>query len=224
MMGIFQGVTMRSRFLASVALLGLLAFSGTAFAGNKSSEEGGAAELVILDTKVPEVDSFYDKVEALIGQLQSARTDIDQANGKLAEVLGLATDAPVATALADLQAKAEGKIQLVLEGTKPTLKPSDAVPENVQAGIDAVNGMATKLVQAVETLKQVTSEVTPLATQAADMPDAITSSSLNLKDKAVATKNAAANLKVTKQIPVEAENLTTSCNDTLELIKTTFGG
>ena len=214
---------MRSRFLASVALLGLLSFSGAAFAG-KSGDEGGSTELVILDTKVPEVDSFYDKVEALIGQLQAARTDIDQANGKLNEALGIATDAPIATALADLQQKAEGKIQLVLEGTKPTLKPSDAVPENVQAGIDAVNGMASQLVQAVETLKAVGSEVAPLATQAADMPAAITGSSLNLKDKAVATKNAAANLKVTKQIPVEAENLTKSCNDTLELIKTTFGG
>ena len=89
---------MRSRFLASVALLGLLSFSGAAFAG-KSGDEGGSTELVILDTKVPEVDSFYDKVEALIGQLQAARTDIDQANGKLNEALGIATDAPIATAL-----------------------------------------------------------------------------------------------------------------------------
>lgn len=215
---------MRIRSLVTVFAAALLAVSiNTAEAGKKGADDG-AAELVIEDTGVAKVDAFYDKVETMIGKLQSAQADMDSANAKLAEALGLAAGTPVADALADLQAKAEGKIELVLEGTKPTLKAKEGVPENVQSAIDATNAMATSLMAATDTLKSVAADAKPLVTEAADMPAAIVESSLGLADKAKATKTAASNLKTTKQIPAEADTLAGKCQESLELIKSTFGG
>jgi division protein CdvB (Snf7/Vps24/ESCRT-III family) len=214
---------MRIRTLLPLAAAALFAFHvDSAFAG-KSADDGGT-ELVIEDTGVAKVDSFYDKVETIIGKLQSAQTDMDESNAKLAEALGLAEGTPVADALADLQAKAEGKISLVLEGTKPTLTAEEGCPENVKNAINATNDMATKLTAAATTLKEVAGEVAPLLGEAKDMPAAIAESDLGLKDKATATKTAASNLKTTKQIPEEANTLAGKCNETLELIKSTFGG
>lgn len=216
---------MRIRTLFPLAAAALFAFHiDAAFAGKDKGADEASSELVIEDTGVAKVDAFYDKVETMVGQLQSAQADMDSANAKLAEALGLAEGTPLADALADLQAKAEGKIELVLEGTKPTLKPADGCPENVQNAIDATNAMADKLVAAMETVQGVATDIKPLITEAADMPAAIAESDLGLKDKAVATKTAASNLKTTKQVPVEADALAGKCNDSLQLIKSTFGG
>ncbi len=216
---------MRVRSLLTVFAATMLAISiNTAEAKKDQAADGAATELVIEDTGVAAVDSFYDKVETMIGKLQSAQADMDSANAKLAEALGLAEGTPLADALADLQAKAEGKIELVLEGTKPTIKPADGCPENVQNAIDATNAMANSLMAATDTLKSVATDAKPLAVEATDMPAAIVDSSLGLADKAKATKTAASNLKTTKQIPAEAETLAGKCQESLELIKSTFGG
>jgi uncharacterized protein YoxC len=217
---------MRTRSLLPLAAAAFFAFQiDNAFAGkDKAADDGATAELVIEDTGVAKVDAFYDKVEAMIGKLQSAQADMDSANASLAEALGLAEGTPVADALADLQAKAEGKIELVLEGTKPTLQAGEGVPENVQNAINATNEMAAKLTAAAETLKGVATDVAPLLAEAKDMPAAIAESDLGLKDKATATKTTASNLKTTKQIPEEANTLAGQCSESLELIKSTFGG
>ncbi len=216
---------MRIRNLVTLCAAGMIAFHiDNAFAKKDKGSDDGAATFTIEDTGVAKVDSFYDQVEGIVAKLQGAQADMDNANAKLAEALGLGEGTPVADALADLQAKAEGKVELVLEGTKPTLKASDAMPENLQAAIDATNAMATSLTNAAQTLKGVAGEVTPLVGQAGDMPAAIAESDLGLADKAKATKTTAANLKTTKQVATEADTLAGQCGETLELIKTTFGG
>jgi len=216
---------MRIRNLVTLCAAGLMAFHiDNAFAKKDKGSDDGAATFTIEDTGVAKVDSFYDQVETIVAKLQTAQADMDGANAKLAEALGLAEGTPVADALADLQAKAEGKVELVLEGTKPTLKPADGMPANVQAAIDATNEMATSLTNAVGTLKGVAGDVSPLVGQAGDMPSAIVESDLGLADKAKATKTAAKNLKTTKQVATEADTLAGQCGETLELIKTTFGG
>jgi hypothetical protein len=215
---------MRIRTLVTLFAAGLMAFHiDNAFAGKKDAEEGPAT-FTIEDTGVAKVDQFYGQVETIVGKLQTAQSGMDAANAKLAEALGLAEGTPVADALADLQAKAEGKIELVLEGTKPTIKPADGCPENVQNAIDATNAMATELVSAIDVLKGIAGDIQPMVGQATDMPAAIAESDLGLADKAKATKTAASNLKTTKQVATEADTLAGKCQESLELIKSTFGG
>jgi hypothetical protein len=216
---------MRFRNLVTVFAAGLMAFHiDNAFAKKDKGSDDGAATFTIEDTGVAKVDQFYGQVETIVTKMQTAQAEMDAANAKLAEALGLAEGTPLADALADLQAKAEGKVELVLEGTKPTLAPADGMPANVQAALDATNAMATELVEAVEVLKGVAGDVQPMVGQASDMPKAIADSDLGLADKAKATKTAAANLKTTKQVATEADTLAGKCQESLELIKTTFGG
>jgi cell division septum initiation protein DivIVA len=219
---------MRIRSLLSVLMMALLvvSFSNDAFAKkNKDGDESAAdaPSFAIEDTGVAKVDQFYDGVEGMVAKLTQAQTEMDEANAKLAEALGLAEGTPVADALADLQSKAEGKIELVLEGTKPTLKPADGCPENVQNAIDATNAMADSLVNAAETLKSVAADVQPMIGQAGDMPAAINESDLGLVDKGKALKTATANLSTTKKVAEEANTLAGKANESLELIKSTFG-
>ncbi len=215
---------MRFKSLITYLMAGFLVISLADNAWAKKGSDEGSSDLAIEDTGVSTVDSFYDQVEALIGKMQSAQSDMDSANAKLAEALGLADGTPMADALADLSAKAEGKIELVLDGTKPTLTAAEGCPENLQNAITATNDMATALTDAAATLKSVAGEAPGLVGQAADMPGAIADSSLGLKDKAMATKTAASNLKTTKQIPEEANTLAGQCDESLGLIKSTFGG
>jgi cell division septum initiation protein DivIVA len=211
----------RSLLSALMATLLVVSLSSDAFAKKGAEEE--AASFTIEDTGVAKVDQFYDGVEGMVAKLTQAQTEMDEANAKLAEALGLAEGTPVADALADLQAKAEGKIELVLEGTKPTLKPADGCPENVQNAIDATNAMADSLVNAAETLKSVAADVQPMIGQAGDMPAAINESDLGLVDKGKALKTATANLSTTKKVAEEANTLAGKANESLELIKSTFG-
>ncbi len=214
---------MRIRTLVTIAFAGLIALNiDNAYAGKKGGDD--AQTFTIEDTGVAKVDQFYDGVEGVVGKMQTAQGELDASQTKLAEALGLAEGTPVADALADLQGKAEGKIELVLEGTKPTLKASDAVPENVQAAIEATNAMAAELVEAAEVLKSCATDLEPMIGQASDMPAAIADSDLGLADKAKATKTTAANLKTTKQVLEEAKTLAGQCQESLELIKSTFGG
>ncbi len=214
---------MRISSLLSILMMTLLviSFSTDAFAKKGDDAE---ADFTIEDVGVAKVDQFYDGVEGIVTKMQAAQDDVTKAQDKLAKALGLAEGTPVADALADLQSKAEGKIELVLEGTKPTLSVEDGVPENVKEAVNAVNAMAGKLVEAGETLKSCATDLQPMIGQAGDMPAAIADSDLGLKDKAVATKSAAANLKTTKQVLTEAETLAGQCQESLELIKSTFGG
>ncbi len=218
---------MRLKSLLSFLLLGLVAISlahAPAYAKKSDDSSGSSSDLEIVDTGVTKVDNFYDGVESIITELQAAQADVDGANAELASALGLAEGTPVADALAELAAKADGKVELVMEGTKPTLQASEAVPADVQAGIDATNNMATKLTAAAATLQGIGARVAPMITEAGDMPAAIAESDLGLKDKAVATKNTAANLKTTKEVKNEAATLGNSCGETLGLIKSSFGG
>ena len=218
---------MRLRSLITLAMASLLALSlsNDAFAGKKS--KGGdeaASDFTIEDVGVPKVDQFYDGVEGLVAKMRGAQEDMDNANNQLASALGLAEGTPVSDALADLAEKAEGKVELALEGTKPTLTAADGCPENVQDAVTAANAMVDSLTAAIATLEGVAKEGAGMTDEAAAMPKAITDSSLGIKDKAVATKTAAANLKTTKQLVEESKTLAGQCQESLELIKSTFGG
>ncbi len=216
---------MRLRSALSFAMAGLLALSLTndAFAGKKGGDDA-ANEFTIEDVGVAKVDQFYDGVETQVANMKGAQEDMDNANAKLAEALGLGEGTPVADALNDLADKAGDKVELVLDGTKPTLKPADACPENVKEAVNAANAMVESLVAAVVTLKDVAKATAAMVPQAGDMPGAIKDSSLGAVDKAKAIKLSASNLKSTKQLAEEAKILAGQCEETLELVKTTFGG
>lgn len=126
------------RFSRVIALFALAALPAVAFAG-KAKEPDPLP--VIVATGIGEFDTVFnpakgiqDKLKAESESLKKARTDANAA-------LEVATDDPLGTALAELKKKANTKLKVVMSGRMPKVSPEGVVPDNIQKGIDAVNGL-----------------------------------------------------------------------------------
>lgn len=224
---------MRIKTLLSALALGLFAvtLSPSAEAGKKKAadtEQTEPAPMVIEEVGLPTMDTFFGQVKTHCDAVNAARESMDQANAQLVTVLGLPAGTPVADALADLKTKAEGKINVVFEGTRPTLQPADAVPENVQAGIDAVNALVGTLTDVSTTLQGVVAAGPDLVAQAQGLPASVPSEAQAAGVKATEvigiTKKVKGNVAATKALPENAKALLDSATQTVELVKNTFAG
>lgn len=218
-----------SRLALLLLLASLIATPCLAKSKSAGKSKGGDAQqpeettFVLQDTGVAKVDKFYDRVENIVGKLQAAQADIDAANSQLSVVLGLPEGTPLADALTDLKEKAAGEVRLVLEGDKPRLEASDAVPSNLREAVDATNALMGELSDAVSTLRKVKQRAEKMPGQARQMPRAIARSDLDLVGKAQATVIATQNLSATRQVATETGDLLTECRESLKLVRSTFG-
>ncbi len=225
---------MRLRTLLTAVVLGLFGaslVSTTAWAKKKDEEEStdtsGIDELEIVEIGLPSLDEVFGKAAGLITTLQGAKAKVDSSNEKVATALGLASGTPIADALNDLNEKAGGAISVAMEGSTPSLSAGDAVPENVQAGIDAVNEMTAALTEASAELTTVASEASALVTEASELPGKVKSEAQaagisSITQIATMLKNTKNNLNTVKDIPDETAALASSIANTLTLVKDTF--
>ncbi|MFN7146090.1 MAG: hypothetical protein ACK4YP_20125, partial [Myxococcota bacterium] len=131
-----------SHVLVSLPLVALLAGVPTADAGPKNTKGASTKQDTlpkIEATGIAEFDDVFLKAKAIHDTLDAEDTKLKEARKQVSVALGVAEDQPFKTALDDLKVKANGKIKVALKGKMPRLVPTEAVPENVQVGIDAVN-------------------------------------------------------------------------------------
>jgi len=197
--------------IATIALLAGLVVSPTADAKKdkggddaaSAEESGGEAEAVeIVDTGIAAFDDVFGEVRNIHETLDRASQQLADANSGIATALGLSADTPLATALADLKEKAAGNIEVAMDGTVPSLKASDAVPENVQAGIDAVNSAITNVTATVSDLAALPDQVKGLVEKSKAMP-------AQLKDPSIISGVPKSDLlKIPKQLKGNTKALT----------------
>lgn len=156
-----------------VASLSLAVDSGSAWAGKATTADKEKELPKIELTNISEFDSVFSKAKTIQDTLDQNHADLATSREKLNTTLGIATDAPLATALADLKTKASGKIKVAMKGGRPSLEPSEAVPDNVKAGIDAANALLDQAEKTVATAKQLLPEATSLVGACADFPGKI---------------------------------------------------
>jgi len=179
---------MKLYHIATLTLLAGVFASPTADAGlfgnkdkdktEESADDGAAEAVEIADTGIAAFDDVFGEVRTIHETLDRASQQLADANSGIATALGLSADTPLATALADLKDKAAGNIEVAMDGGKPSLKASDAVPENVQAGIDAVNAAVTNVTATVGDLAALPDQVKGLVEKSKAMP-------AQLKDPAI---------------------------------------
>src|SRR5690349_9929144 len=158
--------------IRSATLALMLVLAGPAFAkdkdkGEKAGKSGPEERPVIEMTGLASFDEVFTRVAAIDEQLATAKKMLTSANIDLNAALGLANGTPIKDGLADLQAKADGKLSVAMEGTMPKLSATDAVPANVQSAIDAVNGMVTGITGSIAALETIPAEAAALATETA---------------------------------------------------------
>jgi hypothetical protein len=149
------------------AILALVSLPAVAFAG-KAKEADPLPEIVM--TGIGEFDGVFGKAKGIQDKLTSETASLKTARENVNTALEVATDSPLETALADLMKKADKKIGVAMDGRMPKLSASDAVPDNVQKGIDAVNGLVKAADSGITTAAGLKTDAVALAEEAKGFP------------------------------------------------------
>lgn len=179
----------------------------------------------IKPCSIAEFDAVYNEAGGIQVDLKGAWKQVVDARGNVNTVLGVAADAPVKTALEDLKGKAAGKVKVALEGGKPRLQPSEAVPENVQQGLDAVNALVDAGQATASRAVGIKDKVMALGSQAAGFPMKVPGMLGNLTpDQAkTAPKIVGDNTKAIKEMPKQIDAISAQVEGIFTDIKGVFG-
>jgi hypothetical protein len=216
------------KFFALASLLAAgLTHAPEAWAAKKGEEAADPCKVEapkITNSGIPEMDEVFTKAATIQDTVAGQTGKVCTARGQLNSALGVAADAPIKTALADLQTKAAGKLQVAMDGAKPSLKATDAVPANVQAAIDAVNALIDTSAEAAKETAGLLPEAKGLATTAAGFPMKVPTIKVTGVDIPTAIKVVGENVKAIKQLPNQIEGLGAQMNGIVTDLKATFGG
>lgn len=213
-----------SRILASLSVgLSLVAVPVVAHAAPKGKAAAEPKLPKIEATGISEFDGVFMEAKAIHDVLDVEDTKLKEARKQLAIALGVAEDQPLKTAFDELLKKANGKIKTALKGKMPRLEASEAVPENVQTGIDSVN----KLLDASESMIDHGVELGPKAKSLADacvaFPERLTNMGLDPMKLASASGKVLNNVKATGATPDRVDRLVKTSEGTFTDVKGTFG-
>jgi hypothetical protein len=177
----------------AIALLGagLLTSTVAEAKKDKGASEESAEEAAYItinnETRIGEFNPTWTDAKAIQDKVTSFETNLNGITTEFNTALGVATDAPLQTAIDDLKEKAAGKLQVALDGGKPKITAADGIPENVQAGIDALNGGVDKVMQIIEDAKSLPADIQALVDTAKAFPaqltpDLLSKNNLKIKD------------------------------------------
>lgn len=211
-----------SRILATAALSASLILPAVAIAG-KAATTTTTDPLIVL-TGITQFDGVFgqgkdiqDKVIAQTTTLQTARANVNTA-------LGVATDAPLATALGDLSTKAEKKITVAMNGTMPKLTPDAALPDNVKAGVDSVNGLIDAGKATVDTCLGLKKDAEQLVAASAAFPAQLPSLVTNPLEVAKKLKTVNDAIKGVVALPKRIDAMVAEVDGIVKDIQAVFGG
>ncbi len=195
-------------------------------ADDAGGDEAAADEMTIEVTGVADVDSIFEKANAPIENIKTARMKFDSLSTNLTTALGLPAGTPFKDALADLKTKAEGKLELAMdEKGVPSLKPGDGVPENVSTAVDAVNNGISDVMMAVEALAEVPNQVKEVVAAAQSFnPQSLISSGVKPLEAPKVMKKVMGNLNVLGKAPDEVKMLGESVAGLKDDLQASFGG
>lgn len=211
-----------------IALVGAFAI-GLGAPTRALAEDAPAAEealtLTMAETGSAKADAVFGKAKEPIETLDTVRADVRGVNTSLIQALGLKEGTPFKDALADLQTKAEGKINVSFEEKKmPTFKAEEGVPENVQGAIDALNASFGKLEDAESKLTKAAEQLAAAATEGGDLASKPKELGLKATQIPKATKAINDNVKTLKSGVEVTKELTKELTTLASDVKSTFAG
>lgn len=213
----------RSLILAGFLMAGLsLSLAPRAHAGKPPAGAKEEKIPLITMTGVSAMDGVFGEGRDIQVKLDGENKHLKEGRGNLNTALGVATDAPVATALAGLKASANGKLKIVLAGRVPHLQPSDAVPENVQKGVDAVNHLTDDADKAATTAVGLKGDAVRVFEACKDFPGKLPSLVSNPMELPKATKITADNVKAISDFPKYIDRIAADVDGIFKDVGTVF--
>jgi hypothetical protein len=177
----------------------------------------------IVPTNIEQFDSVFSKVKDIHTTLSTEEASLKAARGNAKIAMGVAKGEMLATALASLKTNAAGKLKVVMSGTMPKLQASSVVPENVQAGLDAVNLLVDAAAHAITTSTALIPQVTELVKATAAFPQQLTALKLKPTELIDATKLVKADIQAVAATPDRITALIDTCQGIYADISTAFG-
>jgi len=182
-----------------------------------------AGEPNIKDTGIPEFDEVFAKARDLQGAINTQKSDLASQRATLNKALGVAEDAPIETAMADLKTKVQGKVQLVMDGRIPRLKPDDTMPENLKVGVEATNKLSESSVQVSDNCK---TDLVPrsedLASKTAEFPAKVPTLVKNPLEVGKKSGTVKKNAKIVSELPDRAKGLQAESEQTVNAVTAAF--
>ena len=185
-----------------------------------------AVELAMAKTGIADVDNVFMKADEPLKTLNDTKTALDNLNKNLNTALGLADTGSLGDALNSLKTKAAGKITVAMNDKQmPTLKPSDAVPEDVQKAIDGFNKSIDEISALVPKLASLPDQFKEIATAAAGFnPSTLAKSGVKPTAVPGVLKNIKNNIDVLGKAPTLVTGLIDSTKTLTTSVTSAFSG
>ena len=174
--------------------------------------------LEIAETGLQSIDDVFSPVADIHTELNDAQAKLAEIEASLGTALGVSEDAPLATALADLKEQAGDALSFEMDGTTPNISIADGaeVPENVTAGVTALQTAFADLEALTADLQALPAKVGEVSTAA----QAVISDVKGLKSEA---KDAGIKGKAFLDLVKTGKNNLTATKQTTEHINNTVG-
>ena len=162
-------ISSRTRFVIMIiASLGIGLMSADAEAKKKRKK---GAPTHIRMTGVKSFDKVFKQARKANNKLKEAQSDLRESKVALRSALGLSKRSTYVQGLRELKRRADGKLRVWVDGGRVQLKATDAIPSDVQKGVDAVNELTRSIPSAVRNLNGVRKESAKMFKKAKRFPN-----------------------------------------------------
>ena len=162
-------ISSRTRFVIMIiASLGIGLMSADAEAKKKRNK---GAPTHIRMTGVKSFDKVFKQARKANNKLKEAQSDLRESKVALRSALGLSKRSTYVQGLRELKRRADGKLRVWVDGGRVQLKATDAIPSDVQKGVDAVNELTRSIPSAVRNLNGVRKESAKMFKKAKRFPN-----------------------------------------------------
>ena len=206
------------RFPRVLVALALLSLPSAAFAGKVDPLP------TIVLTGISQFDGVFGQAKDIQDKLKSETETLAKARTDSNTVLGIANAEAFAGALAELQKKAEHKIKVISDGGIPKLNPEAAVPDDVQKGIDAVNGLISAANHTITTATGLKTDATQLASACSAFPGQVPSLVSNPLEVVKKGKVVGDDTKATGALPDRLQLLIDEASKIVSDVQAAFAG
>lgn len=216
---------MRIRLLLGV-LFALSLSTGALAAKKEGGDEPKYPEIKLLN--IAEFDPTLTRAKEIHDTLAGVENKLREANKGLSTALKMPETSSLDEMLAELKKRANNKIEVGLEkGRVPKLKATDAVPSDVQAAIDTVNGMMDDLGASLEKVEGLPQQVQGLIGEVKAFPgqlsvDLLKKNNLGATDLPKVTKTLGTDVKAIEATPERIKGVTDQTMGMFQKVQNAF--
>lgn len=205
--------------------LGLGLAPSEALAGKKDKKEKA---MHVELTGNQSFDHVFKQLKELDKAVSGAEKSRKSGHHNVTVAMGLPKDATLPKAIAHLKSTTQGKVKVTMSGGKPTLQPSEALPDKVKAEVEAVNGALHDYVDAIKNVAHIPKESAALVKKAKAFPNEIKAELTKNPLEAITILKSIGvikdNVKIAASMPKRATVVTKQLNTDIKVIVTAFGG